>query len=418
MGQFNSEELRSIAQALKREATLRFGRLWRRTPQQGGPEEAELRQIFIDYNNGELQSGGAREIIRLLNSNMGLAGELELRVYGRELKYTSTSRIGTVRKIASPTNTHFREKTHQQLIALDRIVSLINRNNAPLYLANDDSNLNIFLGQLNSANLPHPELIRTLPQILSLRSPKLRFSNQFDFTHIDCVAKCSMEMWRHGTGVFRLGGGIAIFQNNMAEFLFQPIDRNFDDTPDEVEESRSVLPRIFQRSQNNAGQPSEAILEGLAMLGGVLHWIHDANESGQIIALGSHRTNESFNAMIGSDNPIMVNDLQIETDITTQVESDDSDVGVHEVKCEIHSEMRNDFARYQLFNPSTKVRNRYQGAGDSISNLRISFLVGHWRQGDPGLGVVMDAYVYEFTDICDISTMRVLRRRRFEFTPY
>lgn len=415
MERFNTEELRSIARALKREARFRFGRLWRRKPPQGGPEETELRQIFIDYNNGELQSEEARGIIRILNSNMGVAGERQLQVYGRKMLAGRKSRIKTVKKIDLPKVSHFTKKSNMQLKTLDKIVSLMNESNFPLYLANDDSNLENFLDWLTSENRPHPELIRTLPDMIKQR-PRSNFSNKFDFTHIDCVTKCSMEMWRHGTGVFRLGEGIALFQNNMAEFLFQPIDRNFDDTPDEVEESRSVLPRIFQRSQDNPDQPSEAILEGLAMLGGVLHWIHDANESGQIIALGSHRTNESFNAMIGSDNPVMVNDLQIETDITTQVESDDSDVGVHEVKCEKHSEMRNDFARYQLFNPSTKVRNRYRDAGDSISNLRISFLIGHWRQGDPELGVVMDAYVYEFTDICDISTMRVLRRRRFEFT--
>ena len=414
---FNSRELRLIGQALTSEAALRFGRLWRRKPTQGGPGEPELRQIFIDYNNGELQSEGAREIIRELNSNMGLAGERQLQVFGIAMKIGKTSRMRAIDKIASPRNCDFILKTNQQLRALDRIVSLINRENAPLYLANSDSNLNSFLEHLNSENRTHPELIRTLPDILTMRSPIIQFSNQFDFTHIDSVTKCSMEMWRNGTAAFRLGKGIAIFQNNTAEFLFQSIDRDFDETPDEIEESQSVMPKIFQRSQENPEMPSEAILEGLAMLGGVFHWIHGANDSERILALGSHRTNSSFNAMIGRNNPVLVNNLQIETDVTTQVQSDDSDIGVHEVKSEIHSEMRNDFARYQLFNPSNKVLNRYLDVEDTISNLRISFLTGHWRQGDSGLGVVMDAYVYEFTDTSDISTMSLLRRRRFHFTP-
>ena len=414
---FNSRELRLIGQALTSEAALRFGRLWRRKPTQGGPEEPELRQIFIDYNNGELQSEGAREIIRELNSNMGLAGQQQLQVYGRKMKCGKTSRVKTVKKINRPKDSDFRAKKDQQLLALDRIVSLMNENNSPLYLANDASNVEAFLERLTSEHQPHPELIRTLPEIKRQR-PRIRFSNQFDFTHIDCVTKCSAEMWRNGTGVFRLGEGIALFQNNIAENLFQTIDRNFEHTPDDVEEPQSVIPRVFQRSQDmDPDQPSEAILEGLAMLGGVLNWIHQVDESENIIALGSHRTNESFNAMIGPENSVVVNGLQIETDITTQVGSDASDVGVHEVKCEKHTDLKNNFARYQLFNPATKVLNRYRDAGDTISDLRISFLVGHWREGDPDLGVVIDAYVYEFTDTSDISTMSLLRRRRFHFTP-
>ena len=73
MSELNAEERREIGRALKHEATIRFGPNWRNPPKKGGPEESELRQIFIDYNNGELQSEPAREIILNLNSNMAYA---------------------------------------------------------------------------------------------------------------------------------------------------------------------------------------------------------------------------------------------------------------------------------------------------------------------------------------------------------
>jgi len=415
MSNLNAEERRTIGRALQEEAITRFGQYWYRKE---GPQESEIRQIFIDYNNGSLRSEEAREIIRNMNSNMGPAGELQHRVFNRKLKEAASSnRKNAIKKIRIPKVSDFWIIRDAQKKTLNKIVSLMDERNSPLYLANDTSNSENFQERLISEHQPLPELIRTIPEMKRLR-PRTEFKNQFDFTHIDCVTKCSTEMWRNGTGVFRLGEGIALFQNNMAENLFQTIDRNFEDTPDEVAEPQSVIPRVFERSQDvDPDQPSEAILEGLAMLGGVLQWIHQVDESENIIALGSHRTNESFNAMIGPRNSVVVNGLQIETDITTQVGSDDSDVGVHEVKCEKHTDMKNNFARYQLFNPATKVQSRYRDAGDPISDLRISFLVGHWREGDHNLGVVMDAYVFDFTDSSDISTMRLLRRRRFEFHP-
>ena len=73
--------------------------------------------------------------------------------------------------------------------------------------------------------------------------------------------------------------------------------------------------------------------------------------------------------------------------------------------------------RYSEIKFDENINKELLNDADTISNLRISFLTGHWRQGDPGLGVLMDAYVYEFTDTSDISTMSLLRRRRFHFTP-
>jgi hypothetical protein len=415
MSALNDDEIRAVGRVLQHEAVTRFGRNWRDSTQTNGPSRDELNQILIDYNNGELQSEEAREIIRDLNSSMGLAGQQQLQVYARKLKRGRISRLRTVQKIDCPQETDFTSSSNAQKSTLNKIVSLMVETGHPLYLANDTKNLRSFLNRLTSEGIPHPELIRTLPEVINIE-PRSNFSNKFDFTHIDCVTKCSVEMWRNGTGVFRIGEGIALFQNNMAQYLFQAINRNFSDAPEEVAEPQEVFPRVFQRSQDsNPNQPSEAILEGLAMLGGVLHWIHQVNPSDDIIALGSHRTNESFSAIIGPEMPVSVNRLQLETDITTQVRSDDSDVGVHEVKCEKHSDMKNNFARYQLFNPANKVLNRYEEAGDTISELRIAFLVGHWKDGNPDSGIIMDAYVFDFNNNSDISTMRLLRRRRFEF---
>lgn len=410
---FNKEEISKIREVLKLEVSEVTGNKNWSEPSNlksmQGAKKDTIKTVLENYNRGELKSEDARKIIKKMNSAMGQAGEMVPQVYGVKIKQTG-GREDFVKRIRNPKISDFRYSNNAQMKMLDKIAIATRESEGGLYLANKEKNRRKYLEYLQEEEKELPEKIYTISEFE--KSAGVKLGNPFDFTHCDSVTKCSIEMWRNGTAMYRLGAGIAFFANRIAELLFQPLNRDF--SLNQIEQPIPFFPTLYQRSCG-PNQPSEAVLESLASQGKVLEWIH--NVKSPIHTLGSHRTNDSFNVIIGDKLEATVHNLQIETDLTSQDESNDMEVGIHEIKCEKHSDLRVNFARYQVYNPARKVLNRYQKAGDEPSELKITFMVGHWKGGTSELGIVLDVFLFKFTDNSNISTMTFLRKRRFEFTP-
>ncbi len=218
-------------------------------------------------------------------------------------------------------------------------------------------------------------------------SEKVGFKNHFDVTKIDKITDLPQELIDKGYIIHHIGGGRHRFIKGLNHAY-----HTFEYIPPE-----NSVTKQYKSSILNEINSSESNILSLINNQKILHSFLYNDEKAQPKIYNAHRTQTSFAYNIGNL-PVTLDKIQIEIDMTCEL---NGEVTIFEAK----SNLTGDFAIYQIFHPFLYYQSLNEKKNLGINKVNCCYVLK--KAYDDYTTVRM--YLYTFTDITQISSLKLLK---------